>query len=108
MMCTYLFTDFLFNIFVLKIKTTIDKQMVLHHVVAFTAIFAALIGGYGSLNVGIFLTLTECSSIPLNRRNMMTKRENKEKLGTCNNLAFLVNYTVFRIINLPYCVFKLV
>ena len=84
-----------------------DKQVLVHHIVAITGGLAALICGYGIINLGMFLTLTECSTIPLNRRNMMTKTENKSKLGMCNNIAFLINFTVFRMINIPYCAYKL-
>jgi len=108
MTTTYLLFDACIDIFLIKIKSSTDRLMLVHHFVGITGGYAALIGGRGLLTAGIFVCLTEFSTIPLNRRNMMTKEENKGKLGLCNNIFFFFSYTVFRTINMPWLIYKFV
>ena len=108
MTCTYLLFDMLVDIFLIKIKSSTDRLMLFHHIIGITAGYAAIIGGRGTITIGIFIVLTEFSTIPLNRRNMMTKKENKGKLGLCNNIFFFFSYTIFRAINMPWCIYKFV
>jgi len=108
MMGTYMSFDLCVNVFLIKIQTPMDRILVVHHLVGMTGSLLCLIGGYGMLNLGMFVSMTEFSTIPLNRRNMMTKRENTTKLGKCNNIFFALSFTVFRVINMPWCCYKVV
>jgi len=108
MTTTYLVFDALIDVCLIKIKTGTDRLMLVHHFVGITAGWAALLGGPGLTTMAIFICLTEFSTIPLNRRNMMTKAENKGKLGLCNNAVFFLSFTLFRAMNMPWCIYKYV
>jgi hypothetical protein len=58
-----------------------DKVMIFHHAVGISGGMSALYGGHGLVALGLMMCVTEYSTVPLNRRNMMTKEESKGKLG---------------------------
>jgi len=49
--------------------------MIFHHFIGISGGVAALKGGYGMVGLGLMLCVTEYSTVPLNRRGMMTKEE---------------------------------
>ena len=55
--------------------------MIFHHVVGISGGLSSLYGGHGLISLGLLVCVTEYSTVPLNRRSMMTKDENKGILG---------------------------
>jgi len=108
MVTSYIVFDTLLDLCVIKIKNSTDKIMLFHHVVAGSGCLTGLIGGRGLTTMTLFMCLTEASTIPMNRRDMMTKKENDGKMGTCNNLTFLFAFTIFRAVNMPWVIYNYV
>jgi hypothetical protein len=76
--------------------------MIVHHTFAIGSIFLGLIGGYHLIG-GIMLSLLmEFSSIFLNLRNFIKKEEYGKFIPLLILTFFVLGYTIFRVILLPY------
>uniref|UniRef100_A0A7S3CLY2 TLC domain-containing protein n=1 Tax=Strombidium rassoulzadegani TaxID=1082188 RepID=A0A7S3CLY2_9SPIT len=102
--CGYLTYDFfVLNIFHnLTDKTT--RQMVWHHVVAVSGLFAAVYVGFSMSNIGNMALTCEVSTIFLNYRSMYKKEELNLPVPLVNQIIFFITFTIFRVINFPLVV----
>lgn len=78
------------------------KEMIVHHIFAIGSIFLALIGGYHLVGVVMLSLLMEFSSIFLNLRTFIKKEEYGKCIPILILTSFVLGYTVFRAMLLPY------
>lgn len=82
-----------------------DVTLLFHHVFGVLAIINAVIGGYASVGISAFSLLVEVSSVFLNYRILIDKSDYDKAPAIIIFLSFLLTFTVFRIIMLPYALF---
>jgi len=78
------------------------NQMIAHHIFAIGSIFLGLMGGYHLVGVIMLTLLMEFSSIFLNLRTFIKKEEYGKCIPLFILLSFVLGYTIFRTILLPY------
>jgi len=78
------------------------KEIFVHHIFAIGSIILALFGGYHLVGVVMLSLLMEFSSIFLNLRTFLKKEEYGKCIPILILTFFVLGYTVFRAILLPY------
>ena len=78
----------------------------LHHIFGILAITNAVLAGYSNVGVSAMTLMVEISSVFLNYRILFEKSEQGKPLAMLMFGLFFVTYTVFRIVMLPYAMFK--
>jgi len=76
--------------------------MIAHHTFAIGSILLGLMGGYHLIGVIMLSLLMEFSSIFLNLRNFIKKEEYGKCIPLLILASFVLGYTIFRVILLPY------
>lgn len=82
--------------------------MDVHHIIGFTISILSVFGGYGCITTGQLVTMLEFSTVSINYRSLMIKEELTTVLGILNIMSFIILFTVFRVILLPYTAFKII
>ena len=96
------FTYDFFTFYVVSKGMKGRKEMIVHHIFAIGSIFLALIGGYHLVGVVMLSLLMEFSTLFLNLRTFIKKEEYGKCIPILILTSFVLGYTVFRTILLPY------
>ena len=72
----------------------------MHHIGAAMGYGISLLAGYGGPSISSASLTSEFSSVSLNYKDMFSKQKDTP-LGILNQLLFLINYTIFRVIFFP-------
>lgn len=92
--------------FLIEKKTTLNKQMQLHHVMAIGGYSFALFAGYGLPGISNASLMCEFSSIFLCYKDMFTNETRNSPLGQLNQMMFFICFTVFRVCWFPVLVYR--
>ena len=96
--------EFLFIHLKIDKPSKLNTQTKFHHIFASLGLFLGLVAGYGFPGISNASLMSEFSSISLNYKDMFKSKKDKP-LGQLNQLLFLLNFTVFRILLFPLLVY---
>lgn len=103
----YLSYDFIIQKFYVKGQDEVSKQMLWHHIFGVGSILLGNIGGYGQCGLSALLLLVEVSTVFLNYRSMYNKDEIGQSVPQALQILFFIFYTIFRMMLMPYGIYKL-
>lgn len=103
----YLSYDFFVQKYLVKDFSPLGKQILMHHIMGPVGFMIGLNAGYGTAGVAMCSLLVEVSTIFLNYKAILRKRENDAPLGVVNQLCFFTTYTIFRMILYPYMIYNM-
>ena len=106
LMMGYLVQDYIFD----KLFLVGDKmsfQMAVHHIVATASTALALYAGYGMNGICNMLYLMEFSTPSLNYRSLYEKKDFGKCMPQMLQMLFFFQFTVFRIVLMPFAYYKL-
>jgi len=111
MLCTFTMSYFCFDlvtmIFVLKdSNNSLGRQHIIHHFVGIFIGMLALLGGMQMPKLFSVAMICEFSQIFMNLRNIMGKNKWKGQIATCNQVAFFLSYTMFRVMLFPMLIYS--
>jgi hypothetical protein len=106
----YMVFDFLVQMFIVKNNTPLGKQYYVHHVVVCFIAILALLMGMAMPKLFQLSMLCELSTLFINLRDIIGKKEWKGFLANVNAVCFIVTFTLIRVLMftiLIYSHFKL-
>jgi len=83
-------------------KSIINKQTLLHHVMAISGFGMALISGYGMAGISNASLLCEFSSLFMCWKDMFTRETRNSFWGIVVQIGFFITFTMFRFILFPF------
>jgi hypothetical protein len=101
----YLVYDFIVIVFICE-HTNLTMQMVFHHIIGTTGCWIGMHAGYGQASIGTTSLMMEVSTIFMNYRTMLSAENVGRTITDVNQILFFLTFTVFRIILMPYLIYR--
>ena len=99
--CGYLTYDFIILLNFYEFKDNFTQQMLKHHFMGASGLFATIYVGYSVAGLGNIALTCEVSTLFLNYRSMYSKEELGKPVPMVNQIIFFLTFTVFRVISYP-------